>query len=108
MVFDQMRDTIFKFKGVECPDLVEGQYYIYLLECSDMSIYCGSTCNLKKRLQRHLLGDAAYWTKIRLPIQLIYYEVYESLLLARRREKQIKGWNTSKKVKLIMGIWKKI
>jgi len=83
---------------VECPEQtralrggVEGQCYVYLLLCSDNSIYCGSTFDLKDRLKRHNAGEAAVWTKNRRPVKLIYYEIQKFSLLARRRERQIKG-----------------
>jgi len=94
-------------KRVECPELVEGHYCVYLLRCSDNSIYCGSTENLKNQLQEHTAGEAAVWTKMRRPVTLVYFEPHESLLSARRREKQIKGWTKAKKMKLIMGVWGK-
>jgi predicted GIY-YIG superfamily endonuclease len=98
----------FKFDRVECPELVEGHFFFYMLECSDMSIYCGSSGDLPSRLKTHNLGKASEWTKIRRPVQLIYYEVYDDLLSVRRRELQVKGWSRSKKENLIYGIWKKM
>ncbi len=79
------------FKEVECPELVEGKFFVYLLWCKDGSIYCGSTFNLKNRLKEHNSGEAALWTRMRRPVILAYYEIQDSLLLARRRELQIKG-----------------
>jgi putative endonuclease len=93
---------------VECPEPVEGHYYVYLLSCVDSNLYCGSTKNLKNRLQEHNSGEAAVWTKMRRPVKLVYYEAYDSLLSARRREKQIKGWTIQKKTNLIYGIWTKL
>jgi len=95
-------------KEVECPEPVEGEHYVYLLLCSDKSLYCGSTRDLKNRLKEHNSGEAATWTRKRRPVQLVYYEVNNSLLSARRREKQIKGWTVAKKMNLINGIWKKL
>ena len=92
---------------VECPELVEGKYCVYLLVCHDQSIYCGSTANLKNRLMEHNLGEAAVWTMMRRPVKLVYFELHDSLVSARRREKQIKGWKIEKKKNLINGIWKK-
>ena len=112
MVYDQhfrMQKTTIKIPNeVECPELVEGQYYVYLLCCSDNSLYCGSTGNLKNRLNEHNAGEAAIWTKMRRPVKLLYVETHDSLLSARRREKQIKGWTITKKMNLITGVWKKI
>jgi putative endonuclease len=99
---------MFKYKRVECPELVEGQYYFYILECSDNSLYCGSSENLMQRMHDHNSGKAAKWTKERRPAQLVYFEIYDSLLSARHRELQIKGWSRNKKENLISGKWKKI
>ncbi|MBI4239529.1 GIY-YIG nuclease family protein [Candidatus Uhrbacteria bacterium] len=98
------------FQEVECPEFIEGQnqFYVYLLNCSDGSLYCGSTSNLKERINKHNSGAAAIWTKNRLPAWLVYFETYDTLLESRRREKQIKGWTTKKKMNLILGIWKKV
>lgn len=89
-------------------EAVEGQYCVYLLSCSDGSLYCGSTENLKNRIKEHNAGEAAVWTKRRRPVKLVYFETHKSLLDARRREKQIKGWTIAKKMNLIKGIWQKI
>jgi len=82
-----MKQMLLKIKEIECPELVEGQYYVYLLLCSDQSLYCGLICDLKNRFKEHNSGEAAVWTNKRRPVKLVYYEVYDSLLLARRREK---------------------
>jgi putative endonuclease len=89
------------YPKVECPEPAEGQWFVYLLECNDKTLYCGSTNNLIRRLHDHNAGIAAQWTKMRRPLQLIYFEAQASLIKARRREKQIKGWSYAKKLNLI-------
>ncbi|MEK9152160.1 MAG: GIY-YIG nuclease family protein [Patescibacteria group bacterium] len=91
---------------VECPEPVEGRYHVYLLVCGDASIYCGSTQDLAQRLRQHERGEAAVWTRKRGPVRLVYFETHNSLLSARKREIQIKGWTIQKKLNLITGIWK--
>ena len=93
---------------VECPDPVVGHYYVYLLQCSDHSFYCGSTSDLKNRVKEPQSGEAAVWTKMRRPVRLVYFEIHDSLVLARRREGQIKGWTIQKKMNLINGHWGKV
>jgi putative endonuclease len=93
---------------VECPEPVEGLFCVYLLLCSDQSLYCGCTNNLKRRLVDHNTGEGALWTKRRRPVTLVYFEHYDSLVSARRREKQIKGWTVKKKHNLISGVWCKL
>jgi putative endonuclease len=97
-----------KWKEVECPEFIEGQYAVYILHCKDDSYYVGSTDNLLIRLNYHNKGKGSYWTKTRVPVKLVYYEVYDNRSLANRREKQIKSWTRIKKEKLIAGVWSKI
>ncbi|MFZ1654884.1 MAG: GIY-YIG nuclease family protein [Candidatus Moraniibacteriota bacterium] len=91
--------------GVECPEPVEGKAFVYLLLCRDQSYYCGSTSNMQNRFEEHQSGEASQWTKTRRPVRLAYCEMLDSLALAYRREKQIKGWTREKKEKLVRGVW---
>ena len=76
-------------------------HYVYLLECSDGTLYVGCTNDLKKRLIEH--NDSkrgAHYTKIRRPVILKYSETYSDLKTARRREAEIKRWRREKKIAL--------
>jgi putative endonuclease len=75
--------------------------YLYILECSDGTYYTGSTIDLHKRLWQHKNGLGANHTKKRLPVKLVYLEVYERIVNAYFREKQIQGWTHAKKQALI-------
>ena len=75
--------------------------YMYILECSDASYYTGSTIDLELRLQQHQSGEGANHTKKRLPVKLVYYEVYDRIDEAFYREKQVQGWSRKKKEALI-------
>ena len=75
--------------------------YMYILECSDASYYTGSTIDLELRLQQHQSGEGANHTKKRLPVKLVYYEVYDRIDEAFYREKQVQGWSRKKKETLI-------
>ena len=86
---------------------MNGQYFVYILECSDQSYYVGSTDDIVARLDRHNAGEAAEWTKNRRPVKIVCQEEYGSILEARRREEQIKGWTRQKKENLINRVWKK-
>ena len=77
-------------------------FYVYILECADDSFYVGCTNNLEKRLKQH--NDSkwgAHYTKIRRPVILKYTEEFKTLIEARRRETEIKGWRREKKLNLI-------
>ncbi|ASO03861.1 putative endonuclease [Arenibacter algicola] len=77
--------------------------FLYILECSDGSYYCGSTVDLDKRLKEHNTGKGANHTKKRLPVKLVYVEEYDRIDKAFYREKQIQGWSRDKKEVLISG-----
>jgi len=47
------------------------QWVVYLIRCSDESLYCGITNNLKNRLAAHNSGRGAKYTKSRRPVELV-------------------------------------
>ena len=82
--------------------------YLYILECADGSYYTGSTQNLEKRLWQHQNGLGARHTAKRLPVKLVYYELYERVQDAYHRKKQIQGWSRRKKQALIESNYEKL
>jgi putative endonuclease len=78
-------------------------YYFYLARCSDNSLYVGSCNDIQKREDTHNSGDGAAYTRARRPVKIIYSEQFNTLVEARKREKQVKGWVRDKKEKLITG-----
>src|SRR3990167_2298455 len=80
-------------------------FYVYLLECADKTYYVGCTNGLERRLKQHNESKwGAHYTKIRRPVILKYSEQFETLLEARHREKEIKGWRKEKKEKLFSSL----
>ena len=75
--------------------------YVYVLRCSDNSLYTGWTNNLEKRLKVHASGKGAKYTKARLPIELVYFEEFEDKIEAMRREYVIKQLTRKEKLILI-------
>jgi putative endonuclease len=75
--------------------------YTYLLRCSDDTLYCGWTNDLKKRIANHNAGKGAKYTKYRTPVTLVYYETFESKEEAMSREASIKKLSRKEKLKLI-------
>jgi putative endonuclease len=75
--------------------------YMYVLECLDGSYYVGSTNDLDLRFQQHQNGEGANHTRKRLPVELVYYEVFDRIDFAFNREKQVQGWSRKKKEALI-------
>lgn len=75
--------------------------YVYILRCSDDSLYTGWTNNLEKRVKAHSNGKGAKYTKARLPIELVYFEEFEDKIEAMRREYAIKKLTRKEKLLLI-------
>lgn len=77
-------------------------YFVYIVQCSDKSLYTGCTNNLEKRLAEHNNSKrGARYTKIRRPVKPVYNESFDNLLAARRREAQIKSWSRKKKMEFV-------
>jgi len=75
--------------------------YMYILECADRSLYVGSTRDLDHRLAQHGDGEGSLYTRTRLPVRLLYFERFDRVSDAYRREKQIQGWGRAKRLALV-------
>lgn len=76
------------------------KHYTYILKCSDNTYYTGYTNHLEKRIQAHNEGKGAKYTKGRRPVELVYYEEYETKQTAMKREWEIKHFSRDKKESL--------
>lgn len=75
--------------------------YTYILKCRDNSLYTGWTNNLKKRIASHNAGTGAKYTKARRPVELVYYEEFQTKEEAMKREYAIKQLSRNQKEALI-------
>ena len=97
-------DTILNDASVQGDESKE-MHYIYLVCCSDDSLYCGWTTDLKRRIDAHnghIPGGAKY-TRGRRPVTLVYAESFHQKQEAQRREYAIKRMTKTKKLRLIKG-----
>lgn len=97
-------DTILNDASVQGDESKE-MHYIYLVRCSDDSLYCGWTTDLKRRIDAHnghIPGGAKY-TRGRRPVTLVYSESFHQKQEAQRREYAIKRMTKIKKLRLIKG-----
>lgn len=76
-------------------------FYIYILKCSDNSLYTGYTDNLERRLKKHNQGKASKYTRSRLPVSIVYSEEHPDKSSAMKREIWIKSLSRENKIKLI-------
>ena len=75
--------------------------YTYILKCNDDTLYTGWTNNLEKRIKDHNDGKGAKYTKTRRPVELVYYEKFETKEEAMKREYAIKQLTRTQKILLI-------
>jgi len=90
------------------PEFIEGldllvfmTHNLYILRGVKNHLYVGVTSDLKARIKRHIRGDGAEFAKRNKTNKLVYKEEYVTLIEARKRESQIKGWRREKKENLI-------
>ncbi|MFA6535223.1 MAG: GIY-YIG nuclease family protein [Candidatus Babeliales bacterium] len=77
-------------------------YYVYIL-CSKRNgtLYIGVTSNLSRRVQEHKAKLIPGFTAKYSVNRLVYFEVFDSAVVAIRREKCMKEWARSWKIRLI-------
>ncbi|MCB2148382.1 MAG: GIY-YIG nuclease family protein [Deltaproteobacteria bacterium] len=73
-------------------------WVVYLVRCSDKSLYCGITNNLKKRLDAHNLGKGAKYTRSRTPVELIGTRLTTTRSDALKLEHRIKKTPANRKL----------
>lgn len=80
-------------------------WYVYIVKCSDGSLYTGITKNLGRRVKEHNSDNqlGAKSLRYRRPVVLVYYQVFVNQVEAAKRERAIKRWRREYKLKLIEG-----
>jgi putative endonuclease len=73
------------------------QWIVYLIQCSDESLYCGTTNNLKNRLKAHNSGKGAKYTRSRRPVELVAASPEMTKSDALKLEYRVKQVPASKK-----------
>lgn len=77
-------------------------YYIYILKCSDETLYTWITTDLNRRLEEHNSSNLwAKYTRIRWPVNLVYFKEFENRSLASKEEIRIKKLTRKQKIELI-------
>ena len=82
--------------------MYEKQGFVYILtNRQNKVLYTGVTSDLTKRIYEHKNKLIDGFTKKYNTNKLVYFEVFDDMIEAITREKQIKGWLRSKKIALI-------
>ena len=84
-------------------------YYAYIVASLSGTLYIGVTNNLERRMVEHKEGLVPGFAKQYGVDRLVYFEGYNHVRNAIRREKQLKGWRREKRTALIESVnpsWK--
>ncbi len=78
------------------------EYFVYIVKCSDETLYTGIATDIRRRLDEHNNSSkGAKYTRVRRPVELVYFEVCEDRSSATKREYFIKKLSKKKKLELI-------
>ena len=77
--------------------------FVYLLRCSDDSLYCGWTTDVDRRVAAHREGSASRYTRSRRPVELAAVIEVADRSAALREEARIKRLSRAAKLELVAG-----
>jgi putative endonuclease len=75
--------------------------FVYLLRCSDGSLYCGWTTDVQRRVAQHQAGTASRYTRVRRPVRLATVIPVADRSAALREEARIKRLPRRAKLRLV-------
>lgn len=76
-------------------------WQVYIILCSDDTLYTGITTDAERRFGQHLAGTGAKYFRGRSPLRLVYLEIGHDRRSASRREVQIKQLRRAEKQQLL-------
>lgn len=74
---------------------------VYILRCSDDTLYTGWTNDINRRLAAHNEGRGAKYTRGRRPVTLAYLEEFATKEEAMSREARVKKLSRAQKILLL-------
>ena len=86
---------------------MEKTWKLYILRCSDGSLYTGITVDVEARFAQHSSGTGAKYTRGRGPLELVYVEQCRDHSHALKREYQVKSLRKNDKLALIQSVKEK-
>ncbi|MEK7188154.1 MAG: GIY-YIG nuclease family protein [Patescibacteria group bacterium] len=80
------------------------EYFVYILECADGSLYTGITTDLKRRFAEHKNKKGGGYTQAHPVRKIVYSEKLTNRSVALKREAEIKRMNRKEKLSLIKAV----
>ena len=81
--------------------IITCMWFVYILLCSDNSLYTGYSDDPEKRFLEHKKGKGAKYTKSHKPLKIAYTERFATKSEALKREIEIKSWPREKKIRIL-------
>ncbi len=78
-------------------------WQVYMVECSDNTLYTGITTDIERRLKEHNAKKGAFYTKNKTPVKLVHLEDASGQSQARKREAEIKRLTRAEKLEFLKG-----
>ncbi len=75
---------------MDSPSKKKSKWFLYILKCSDGTLYTGITNDLARRIRQHNDGNASRYTRSRLPVKLVYHESCRGRSHALKKEFAVK------------------
>ena len=79
----------------------KSKWFVYILKCSDKSLYTGITNDIPRRLKEHNRKKGSAYVRSRLPAKLVYKEPCKTKSKALKREAEIKSWTRERKLEFV-------
>jgi putative endonuclease len=76
-------------------------WQVYIILCSDDTLYTGITTDIQRRFDQHASGRGAKYFRGRRPVEVVYREKGHTRSSSSRREREIKGMERPDKLALI-------
>jgi len=74
---------------------------LYIVQCSDKTLYTGITTDISRRLKEHNSKKGAFYTQNKTPVRLVHQEEMPNRSEALRREHAIKRLTRKEKLELV-------
>jgi len=102
LVFNDRKTMILITEISQVPDIK--QWFVYMLECADGSLYTGVSNDLARRVETHNAGKGAKYTRSRLPVKLVYTETAPDRGEALKKEIKMKQLSREEKLALLTSV----
>lgn len=76
-------------------------WFVYMIRCTDGSLYTGSTNHVIRRWHQHKMGKGAKYLQAHKPDELVFMEKHPNRSEACKREYEIKQYSKKEKEALI-------